>query len=867
MPYVVMPWLGEHVELPSDLTAHQLAADLVRVGLEEEAIHSAGITGPLVVGAVLERTPEPQKNGKVINWCLLDVGERTESGEVAPRGVVCGAHNFEVGDLVVVALPGAVLPGDFAIAARKTYGHVSDGMICSQAELGMGEDHNGIIVLATAAQRADEPDAVPAVGTDAIALLGLGEEVLEINVTPDRGYCFSMRGVAREYSHSSGAAFTDPGLAAPAGSGPVPASVTADGFGVVVDDAAPIHGQVGCDRFVTRIVRSIDPLAPSPEWLQRRLRQAGMRPISLAVDATNYVMLDLGQPLHAYDLDHVNEPIVVRRARPGERLVTLDDADRALDAEDLLITDSPDNSAGSRAIGIAGVMGGASSEVSEHTRDVLIEAAHFDPISIARSARRHKLPSEASRRFERGVDTRLQAIAAQRVVDLLVRYGGGTADLARVGDLDHTLAPDAITLDPAAVSALIGVDYTYDEVHDSLEELGAGVTDIEVSTPDGEAHRELVVVPPTWRPDLTSWVDLAEEVARLRGYDRIPSVLPRAAGHGLSREQRLRRSAERTMAEVGAVQVLSYPFVAPEVHDDLGEPADSDLRTAERLANPLAEDAPELRTSVLATLLPVASRNVARGARDVAVYEVGSVTLPRTSREGLLPPSGIYPGAEVIETLVASVPVQERHIATVLASAAAQGDDATLAHTAIALVHRLATELGVEVVVRARPVADPVAPFHPGRCAEFTTLTGVVIGHAGELAPKVATAFALPARSAAFELDLDALVAAAGSGRIGGQGGKLSTFPLAKEDLAFVVADTVPAQQVRALIETAAGEIAESVELFDVYTGDQVGEGKKSLAFALRLRADHTLAAADIQSVRDAVVTLVATEVGGELRA
>lgn len=349
MPYVVMPWLGEHVELPEDPTAEQLAADLVKVGLEEEAIHSSGITGPLVVGRVLEVSPEPQRNGKVINWCQLDTGERTEDGEVAARGVICGAHNFAPGDAVVVALPGAVLPGDFVIASRKTYGHVSNGMICSAEELGLGDDPryagDGIIVLATAAQLAQDPTAAPAPGSDALGLLGLADEVLEINVTPDRGYCFSVRGVAREYAHSTGARFTDPGLPAPAGSAPAAPEATPEAFAVEIDDDAPIRGAVGCDRFVTRIVRGVDPAAPSPAWLAERLRKAGMRPISLAVDATNYVMLDLGQPLHAYDLATVHEPIVVRRARPGERLVTLDDADRALDAEDLLITDSPDGGA------------------------------------------------------------------------------------------------------------------------------------------------------------------------------------------------------------------------------------------------------------------------------------------------------------------------------------------------------------------------------------------------------------------------------------------------------------------------------------------------------------------------------------------
>ncbi|MGN0110071.1 MAG: phenylalanine--tRNA ligase subunit beta, partial [Cellulosimicrobium funkei] len=479
MPYVAIDWLGDHVELPAGLTAERLAADLVRVGLEEEAIHGAAVTGPLVVGRVLEMTPEPQKNGKTINWCLVDVGPEHNAAEIkgvepadvpagGARGIVCGAHNFAPGDLVVVALPGSVLPGPFPIASRKTYGHVSDGMICSQRELGLGEDHDGIIVLPRLGYAAE--DLTP--GQDAVALLGLGDEVLEINVTPDRGYAFSYRGVAREFSHSTGARFTDPGLP---GSLPTPPpAATPDGFPVEVDDAAPVHGVVGCDRFVTRVVRGLDPAAQTPAWMQRRLTASGMRPISLAVDVTNYVMLDLGQPLHAYDLEKVAAPVVVRRAAPGERLTTLDDVDRALDPEDLLITDSPDGARGARVLGLAGVMGGASSEVGPETTAVLVEAAHFDPVTVARTSRRHKLSSEAAKRFERGVDPLLPAVAAQRVVDLLVELGGGTADPA-VSGLDRVTAPAPIHLPVGEAERLVGVPYTLEQVVGTLGAIGCAV--------------------------------------------------------------------------------------------------------------------------------------------------------------------------------------------------------------------------------------------------------------------------------------------------------------------------------------------------------------------------------------------------------
>ncbi len=396
---VPLAWLREYAAVPDGASAEQVAADLVRVGLEEEAVHGGDVTGPLVVGRVLDFVDEPQRNGKTIRWCHVDVGGHgavDQDGGVGPRGVVCGAHNFDVGDLVVVVLPGAVLPGGFAVTARKTYGHVSDGMICSARELGLGDDHTGIIRLAQWGL-----DDV-AVGEDAIALLGLGEKTLEVNVTPDRGYALSVRGVAREYSHSTGVAFNDPALV------DVPAP-SPDGFAVLLDDAAPVRGTPGCDRYVARVVRGVDAARPSPYWMQRRLEQAGMRSISLAVDVTNYVMLAVGQPLHAFDLAGLVEPVVVRRAEAGEHLTTLDDVERVLDPEDLLITDS----GGRRVLALAGVMGGASSEVSATTRDILVEAAHFDAVTVARTARRHKLSTEASRRFERGVDSALADRAAR----------------------------------------------------------------------------------------------------------------------------------------------------------------------------------------------------------------------------------------------------------------------------------------------------------------------------------------------------------------------------------------------------------------------------------------------------------------------
>ncbi len=828
-----LPWFGEYVTLPEGVTGEQVAADLVRVGLEEEAVHGGTVTGPLVVGRVLEFVEEPQKNGKTIRWCQVDVGD-----PAGPQGIVCGARNFLVGDLVVVIRPGGAL-GDFVIGARKTYGHVSNGMICSARELGLGEDHDGIVRLTEWGM----DDVVP--GQDAIALLGLGEETVEINVTPDRGYCFSLRGVAREYSHATGAAFTDPAAL------DVPAA-TGDGFAVEVRDDAPIRGQDGCARYVARTVHGVDPNRPAPRWMQRRLEQAGMRPISLAVDVTNYVMLALGQPLHAFDLAQLVAPVVVRRARPGEKLTTLDDVARTLHPEDLLITDT----GGDRVLALAGVMGGADTEIGPQTTDVLIEAAWFEPVTVARTSRRHKLSTEASKRFERGVDTALAPAAAELAVQLLVEHGGGTP--GPVTDLDDTRAPQPVALDPELPARLVGVDYAAEQVVQTLTMIGCTVA---------QEGATLSVTPPTWRPDLVADVDLVEEVARLRGYDAIPSLLPApSAGAGLTTGQRGRRSLARALAEHGLTEVLSYPFVADDA-ELYGLPEQDERRALLRLVNPLSDEAPYLRSWLLPTLLETARRNLGRGAADLAVFEIGLVTRAGTGSPTPVPrlDVGQRPTAEELAQIRASVPEQPRHVAAVLAgqrelrgwnSAGRPVDWAD----AVAVARLVCATLGVEPQVSA----GQTAPWHPGRCAVISH-DGRVLGHAGELHPALCQSLGLPARTCALELELDALLAGYQAQPVAAAA--LSTFPLAKEDVALVVDATVPAAQVQAALAEGAGELLESVRLFDVYTGEQVGQGRQSLAFALRLRApDRTLTAKETAAVREAAVAAAAAATGAELR-
>ncbi|MDO4919520.1 phenylalanine--tRNA ligase subunit beta [Kocuria sp.] len=847
---IPLSWLREYAPVPEDATAEDVLATLVRVGLEEEDVHrpTDSLSGPVVVGQVLTMEPETHSNGKTVNWCSVRVvpegREQTLTGKgIDPsgvQGIICGAHNFSVGDKVVVTLPGAVLPGDFRISARKTYGHTSAGMIASVRELGIGEDHDGILVLSRLGLD-------PEVGSDAMELLGLYDSAAEVNVTPDRGYAFSIRGIAREYCNAVRAPFTDP-VEQLAHTVPAP---TQDGFPVTIADDAPIRGRAGSNRFAVRVVEGVDPSRPTPPWLASRLRLAGIRSVSLPVDISNYVMLEYGQPIHTYDADTLRGGITVRRARQGEHLTTLDGKDRALDPEDLLITDE------SGPIGLAGVMGGEATEVGGSTTRVLVEAARFDEVSIARTARRHKLPSEASKRYERGVDPQLAPVAAQRVVDLLVELAGGS-DTGRVTDVDHTTAPASIELPAGYPAARVGVDYSPEVVVGTLAAIGAEVTE----TADG-----WTVTPPSWRPDLTDKEDLVEEVARLDGYDRIPDRLPVAPpGRGFTRSQAARRRVANTLAAAGLTEVLSYPFVS-QADNDLWGSADGSHVPSIRLVNPISEAQPLLRVSVLPGLLEVLRRNHSRGFRDLALYEIGHVFLAdgHTPDTQPVPPLGARPGEQDLERLDAAVPAQPRKLAAVLT-----GNDTVPGpwvtpraldwQDALDVAHLAARSVGVEL----RVTQGQHAAFHPGRTAQLSTSDGAVIGVAGELHPKLVATQGLPERTCAVELDLSALLdheSAAVAAR------PISGYPAATQDVALVVAEDVPAARLLETVRRGAGELLETAEVFDVYSGTGIPEGSKSVAIALRFRApDRTLTADEASEARQAAVAAAHREHGAELR-
>ncbi|MGB9377054.1 MAG: phenylalanine--tRNA ligase subunit beta, partial [Mycobacteriales bacterium] len=585
---VPISWLSEYVDLPPGLPVRDLAAALIRTGLEVETVTEVGrdVTG-VVVGEVVEVT-DLDEFKKPIRHCLVRVAADAE-----PRGIVCGARNFAVGDRVPVALPGAVLPGGFEISARKTYGRLSDGMICSARELGVGDDHQGILVL----------DATAPIGADVVDLLHLADTVLDIAVTPDRGYCLSVRGIAREAALALGVAFHDPAdVAAP----PEPSTESADAHPAAIDDPS------AADRLVLRSVRGFDPTRATPMQMQRRLHLAGIRSISLAVDVTNYVMHELGQPLHAFDRQHLTGAVTVRRAGVGERLTTLDHVDRELHPDDVLIADERG------ALSLAGTMGGLTSEVSADSTDLVIEAAHFAAGPIARMGHRHEVSSEASRRFERGVDPDLPQVASARAVSLLVELGGGS--YAGMSEVDTGRAVPTIVLPAGLPGRVVGVPYDRDTVVRRLTEVGCAVSGDDL----------LAVTAPSWRPDLVDPYDLVEEVARLEGFDEVPSVLPATpAARGLSAAQRRRRTISRSLAAAGYVEVQSYPFQDAAVLDALGVPGDDDRRRLVPLANPLSDQAPFLRSALLPPLLQALRRNLSRGSADLALYEIGPVFIDR----------------------------------------------------------------------------------------------------------------------------------------------------------------------------------------------------------------------------------------------
>jgi phenylalanyl-tRNA synthetase beta chain len=825
-------WLREVVTVGApgwDVSAEDLEQALVRIGHEVEDVIGLGpVDGPLTIGRVTD-IDELTEFKKPIRACKVDVGEQK------PREIICGATNFVVGDIVAVALPGTTLPGGFTITQRKTYGRTSDGMICSAAELGLAADHSGILVL---------PPGTAEPGANGVEVLGLDDVIFDLAITPDRGYCMSVRGLAREIACAYDLDFVDP-----ASTDVVPALPSeADAWPLTVQP------ETGVRRFALRPVTGIDPAAVSPWWLQRRLLLSGIRAISPAVDATNYVMLELGHPMHAHDLKRITGGFAVRFARPDETVITLDDIERRLDPADVLIVDDVATAA------IGGVMGSGSTEMRDDSTDVLLEAAVWDPAAVSRTARRLRLPSEAARRYERDVDPAISVAALDRCATLLAQIAGGQVSPKLTdwrGDPprdDWSLPPIAIATDLPDRTA--GVSYRPGTTARRLTQIGAAVT---------AAEESLTVTPPSWRPDLLQPADLVEEVLRLEGLEAIPSVLPSApAGRGLSAAQRRRRAIGKSLALSGYVEVLPTPFLPASVFDAWGLPADDVRRRNTKVLNPLEADRPNLATTLLPGLLEALARNVSRGIVDVALFAIAQVVQPtaHTKSVGLIPVNR-RPTDEEVALLDASLPQQPEHVSAVLTGLReprgpwgnGRRADAADAFEAVRIIARAS---GIEVGLRAAQYL----PWHPGRCAEVLVGENVV-GHAGQLHPAVIERSGLPKGTCAVELNLDAipLLETLPAPRV-------SPFPAVFQDVSLVVGVDVAAQTVQDAVSAGAGDLLEDVRLFDVYTGPQIGEGRKSLTFALRFRAaDRTLTEDEASAARDAAVRCAAERVGAVLRA
>ena len=682
-------------------------------------------------------------------------------------------------------------------------------------------------------------------GEDARPIIGLHDTDFDVNITPDRGYALSARGLSREIASAFDLEFAD--IAQDPSAAGIDTSAVPEAQGSLID--VTVAPETKAQRFGLRKVSGIDPQARTPFWLERELMLCGQRSVNLPTDITNYVMLLLGAPMHAFDANVIQGNLVVRNAAEGEKFETLDHVKRELSAEDVVIRD--DNGIQS----LAGVMGGTTSEISAETTDVVFESAIWDPITVARTSRRHKLSSESSRRFERGVDPAIVEVALDTACALLQQLAGGTIEKGRtlIGDVAKR---EPIALRTAKASEYAGVDYSRETVISRLEEVGCTVAD------EGE---QLQVTPATWRTDIAMDVDLVEEILRLEGLEDIPAVLPTpAGGRGLTPAQKRRRAIGHGLAYAGYAEVLPAPFVANNTFDVWGLDKDDARRRTVEVQNPLEADKAILSTTLLPNMLEAIARNVARGRSDLALYGLQQVAFKRAEASPM-PSVEQRPSAEVVSQLLDTLPEQPLHVATVATGNIehegpwGEGRAYTYAD-AIESARQVARAAGVDIELEAAQVL----PWHPGRCAAVKVAgTDVVLGHAGELHPQVLEALNLPARTCAMELDISAMPLEEKF-----PAPVLSSFPALHQDIALVVDEDVPAERVRAIVEEGAGELIESVELFDIFRGEQLGDGKKSLAFQLLFRAaDRTLTDDEVNEHRMAAAELAKQRLGAEMRA
>jgi phenylalanyl-tRNA synthetase beta chain len=801
-----LSWIRDFT--PVDAPVPDLVSALNQLGLEVEGVEQPGaeITG-VITAQVLEVVPHPTSNKPLT---LVDIS----TGDGLAR-VVCGAPNVVPGMVVPYAPPGATLPGGFTLERRKLAGELSDGMLCSAKELGLGDDHSGILGL----------DPASELGDDVRDVLGLDDVIFDLAITPNRPDAMCIVGVAREL-----AAHFSLDLVVPEPIALADASVSSD---VRVE----IEDERRCPRYLARVARVT--MGESPAWMTQRLVKAGMRPISNVVDVTNYVLLERNQPLHAFDLSRLGgRGIVVRLARDGETMTTLDDVERTLSGEDLLICDA-DRSPQA----IAGIMGGSTSEVSRTTSDILLESAYFERMGIARSSKRLKLRSESSARFERGIDPDAIAVNAERAMELLVDVAGAQVAPDACDVYPAPVERTRIRLRASRVNAVLGTELDVEDVWDSLAPLGIDLDSGDDLT-DGDTVTAIV---PTFRPDLEREIDLVEEVARRIGFDRIGRTLPDTHGQVgmLTARQHERRLVADALVGLGLSEAITLSLVSPADLERAGAPLDRVVRAT----NPLRAEESVLRTAVLPGLLRAVAGNRAQGLADVALFEMGRVFLTSLQRRR----AGDSP-----------LPDEPEHVALALAGLVrrrpVEDDRPVDVYDAVDAVRVVLDALGI---VDATFVPDALTGYRAGRAARVVVADHDA-GTVGEVGPDVLAALGLEAPVVAAELVLDVLLDAARRNRAFRAP---SRFPASSVDLAFVLDDTVAADDVLATLRAAVGDELEDARLFDVFTSDVIGAGRRSLAFGLRFRvADRTLTDADVAALRQRAIEAVVAAHEAELR-
>jgi phenylalanyl-tRNA synthetase beta chain len=813
---VSLEWLRELVS--TDRDARAIADLLVRLGLEVSAIEELGAgLGNVVVAHLLSVAPHP--NADRLTLCEVDTGDRTHR-------IVCGAKNMKPGDRVALALPGAKLPNGVEIRKSKIRGEISEGMLCSEVELALSAESAGILIL--------PPDAP--VGTSLAEYLGRDGTILEIDLTPNRGDCLSHLGVAREVAAATGAPLRVP-----------PVAVPEEGEATDAITSVTIEDDERCPRYAARVIRGVR-IGPSPRRLAARLEKVGVRPINNVVDVTNAVLFELGQPLHAFDLATLRgQCIVVRRARAGEKLMTLDGVERALSEDDLAICDAE------RPVALAGIMGGRETEVTERTTDVLLESAYFEPAGVRRTAKRHGLQTEASYRFERGCDPEMVARAADRAAALIAELAGGRVAPEILDVYPCRVRRDEIRLDPDRANALLGLSLSPAAMADILRRL---------RIQDVSSERTLRVKPPSWRPDLTLEVDLIEEIARLHGYDRIPTTLPAARMQVIESppERRVEMAARQALTSLGFHEAITYRFVSAAWPDRLLLAAEDPRRRAVFLRNPLREDQAVMRTSLAPGLLLAAHHNLRRDQTRVRLFEVGRVFFAGNPAQQAGASSG--PGA--------GLPEERTEVAALLVGEGVPGlwGGGTPAdfYDAKGAMEAVLDRVGVQEVSF---VAGESSPYlHPGACAQVLWEKGR-LGEVGRIHPEVAAALDLPENLYLLELVVADLLRAADARTPVLR--PLPRLPTARRDLAIVTDGTIEAgrviEAIRSVPDGGLQATLRDIEIFDVYQGEGIAEGKRSLALHLFYRSDdRTLTDAEVNVFQEKVIARLTEVLGACLR-